>query len=112
MIKVNKKYLKGKRSYENAMQCWSGEVPPFKTLSKKDRDWWSSDIKPQKPNFKIEVNNVVNSIRNTQRLVFDLCILNQNEKFLPEKVHEMLADLESSLDRAYDRLHESTRSLH
>ena len=38
-----KKYLRGKKSYENAMIHWSGKFPPFKQLTIKDQNYWSQD---------------------------------------------------------------------
>lgn len=39
--KTTKRYLRGKKSYENAMIHWKGRVPEFKNLSiKEQRFWW------------------------------------------------------------------------
>lgn len=45
--KPTKRYLRGKKSYENAMQHWEGKFPAFKELSLKDkRFWWKEDFAP------------------------------------------------------------------
>lgn len=43
--KPTKRYLRGKRSYENAMRHWEGKFPAFKELSLKDkRFWWKEEF--------------------------------------------------------------------